>query len=106
MISRVLVKEVRTMDLHPLSKATSALASMSDVIRSTLATQAVVTSTQNQNAITEREVTVNKVTRAAAGIIEDRSTQPHLSSSLHGLMENHTGLDSRPLSMSSSYFRL
>lgn len=64
------------MDRRPSLKSTDTFASMSKVTETTLATQEVTSSTRNEKADVEREVTVNNVPGPAAGITTDRSTLP------------------------------
>lgn len=88
-----MVEQVHTIDLHPSSTSTSDLASLSKVAGTTLAIQDVASSTRNEKASVELEVTVNKVNGSAADIMTARSTLPCLPSSSIGLMNDHDGLD-------------
>lgn len=47
-------------------------------------------------ATAKRDIIANKVKILAADIMTDRSTLPHISSSVQGLMEEHTVLEFLP----------
>lgn len=84
------------MDPNHSVNSTSSLASISQFSRILLATSAVLCSSRNKKAKTERKVTVKKVTGPAAGEMMHRSTLLHLSSSLQGLTEDHDDLEFLP----------
>lgn len=63
-VSGIQVKQVRTIDMHPSAKSRSNLKSIFNVAETTFDTHGVATSSRNENAKGEWEVTlVNKVNR-------------------------------------------
>lgn len=91
------------MSLHPSSKSTRALTSMSVVILITLATQAVSFFPCNEKANTEWEVTAIKLNGQAAGIVMDRLMLTRLPSLRQGLKGDHIGFEICFLCTPSSY---
>lgn len=79
-------QQVFTVDLHPSSKSTSALASTSKGSGATTATLTVVIYTLNEKASAGREVTAIQVTESAARIRSDRVYLPYLPFVLQKLM--------------------
>lgn len=84
------------MNLHPSTKSTRTVTSISKVSVPTLATQEAETFTPNEKADVEREVTVFKVTELAAGLMTDSSTLPHFPASPKGRKKDHGHLDLFP----------
>lgn len=75
---------------------TSAVVSPSEETGSTLAFQAVMSSSCNGNADAERKVIVAKVTGPAAGSMTGTSTPPCLCYSQQASKQGHTGLNVLP----------
>lgn len=77
-----------TMDLYCSSKYTITLASISTITNITLTNQEVMSSSGNEKASTEWEVTqANEMTGSSTGIKREISTPPRLQFSLQVLME-------------------
>lgn len=80
-------------DLKLLSKRTSALATIPNISETKLATQEVASSSCNERASAEREVTpANKETRPASGQMVDESTLRRLPSNSKTWMGEQIGL--------------
>lgn len=84
------------MDPHPSSKSTNAPASISKIAGVTLTIQELVSFANNSKANAEREVTVNKMTAPAAGIMTENSSLVCLPSTLQEVMDKNDGLDLLP----------
>lgn len=87
---------------HLASMPARVLASAFTVTGTTFDTRQATSSTGNENASAEQEVTSKKVTRPSAVILTDRSMIPSLHSSLQVLIKDHDELNSLP----SLYARL
>lgn len=90
---RTVTTLIYTMDLHSLSKFTSALTSLSMVNGTTMATKACLSSTRIEKSNAEEEVTDTKGTKLAAGKMADRTLLPYLLSTFQGLLEDYDSLD-------------
>lgn len=76
--SAFLAEKTSSINPYESSNSTYALASMFMQTGNTSATQEVASSTRHEMANDEQEVTVNKVTEPAAGIVTEISTVPCL----------------------------